>query len=209
MPNKSNRRLPDEKLHLLITRGCYEAFIELKKRYHKHTLVLVNELLNQYINTGIGKRELTSICDAYFPFVTKSYLTGFSSFYSFWRETTLQCAMDYLIENSYGGQASFFSGSISLNQPGENNHAFEDILAEKDISKDEKRKIFEIKAILAKKDAFFTTSEKAILNLILTGVTLSEIEKTGLYGKTYIHLTFKSAIKKLKKFAHELPRNMK
>lgn len=209
MPNKSKQRIPDEKLHLLITRGNYEAFLELKKRYHKHSLVLVNDLLTQYINTGISKKDLTSVCDGHFAYVVRNYLTGRSSFYSYWKEITSQSAMDYLIDNSYGGEASIFNGSISLNQQGENSHDFDDILSEKDIDKNERRKIFEIKAILARNDASFTTSEKAVLNLLLTGITFKEIEKTGLYGKTYIHLTYKSAIEKLKKFAKEPPKNKK
>ena len=209
MPHKSKQRIPDEKLHLLFTRGCHETFLELKKRYHKHALVLVNNLLNQYVNTGITKRELTSVCDAHFAYVLKNYLTGYSSFYSFWKETTLQCAMDYLIENSYGGLASCFNGSVSLNQPWENDHCFDDILAEKDVNKNERRKIFEIKALLEKYSDSFTTSEKAVINFMLAGVTMADVIRSGLYGKTYIHLTFKSAIKKLKKYAIEPPQNKK
>lgn len=209
MPNKSRQRVPDEKLHLFITRGRHEAYIELKKRYHRHSLVLVNDLLTQYLNTGVSKKELTSVCESHFNNIVKIYITGVSSFYGFWKEIATQKMMDYLIDNSYSGEASIFSGTISLNQDRGNNHPFEDVLAEKETSRNIKRQAFEIKAIMIKKDAFFSTNEKAVLNLMLNGFTFKDIEKSGLYGKTYVYLTFKSAVEKLQKYSLEATKNKK
>ena len=209
MPSQTKQRIPDEQLHSLTIKGIHEAFVELKKRYHKHSLILVNQLLTQYINTGISKKDLLTICEGHFSYVIRHYQKHLASFYSFWKETTLQTAMDYLIENSYGGAASSFYGSISLNQENDGRYQYEDVLSEKDTSKDVKKQVFEVKAVMAKYDAKFTVSEKAVLNLLLSGLTMTEIENTGLYGKTYIYLTFKSASEKLQKYLKDFPKNNK
>lgn len=201
MPSKSFHHTLDENLHILITRGNHEAFVELKKRYHRHALILCNELLNQYLNTGITKKELMAVCDDHFPMVIAKYASGMSSFYLFWKESSLQSAMDYLVDNSYGGNAASFNGSISLNQDTNTRYNFEEILAEKEISWQYKRKLFEIKAIIERHKTSFTTSEIAILNCTINGYTIKDLEATGLYSKSHLYLTFNSAITKLSEFA--------
>lgn len=195
MPKTYNRIL-DEHLHILITQGCYEAFIELKKRYHKHAQILCVGLLNQYQKTGITKTELVSVCDNHFPFVLKKYVSGLSSFYNFWETCTKQVAMDYLIEFSYEAEGVFFSGLFSI----ERDLVNLELLQEKDTNKNLKRRVFEIRSVIAKYDLFFTEPEKALLNLVLSGYTISDLEKTGLYCKSTLYLTFNSAITKLKNY---------
>ena len=195
MPKTYNRIL-DEHLHILITQGCYEAFIELKKRYHKHAQILCVGLLNQYQKTGITKAELVSVCDNHFPFVLKKYVSGLSSFYNFWETCTKQVAMDYLIEFSYEAEGVFFSGLFSI----ERDLVNLELLQEKDTNKNLKRRVFEIRSVIAKYDLFFTEPEKALLNLVLSGYTISDLEKTGLYCKSTLYLTFNSAITKLKNY---------
>ena len=209
MPHKTIHRLLDESLFSLAIKGNHDAFEELKARYHRHGLILCTDLLNQYINTGITKKELCAVCDDCFTVVFSKYSPSFSSFYTYWKESALHDAMGYLVENSYGGQGSYFSGAISLNQDGDNRYCLEDVLSEKDVSLDAKRFAFEIKAILARYEKFFTVEEKALINLALAGYTISDLEATGLYGRTQLYLTFKNALEKLKKYFIKLPKNKK
>lgn len=209
MPTKYIHRLLDDYLHVLITRGNHEAFEELKKRYHKHALVLVNNLLSQYVNTGVTKKELLSICDNYFPYAVTKYITGLSSFYNYWKENTTQRAIEYLVENSYGGEGSMFCGSVSFNQSTDGRYCFDDILAEKDYDWKLNRKIFEIRALLERNEKVFEGREKAIIELTLVGYSLSDLEATGLYGKTQLYLTFNNAAKKLKKLVEQEAKNKK
>ena len=209
MSTKYIHRLLDDYLHVLITKGNHEAFEELKKRYHRHALVLVNNLLTQYVNTGVTKKELLSICDNYFHHTVIKFVSGMSSFYNYWKENTTQRAIDYLVENSYGGESSMFCGTISLNQSTDGRYCFDDILAEKDVDWKLNRKIFEIRALLARNEKAFESREKAIIELTLVGYSLSDLEATGLYGKTQLHLTFNNAAKKLKKVAEQEAKNKK
>ena len=209
MPNKTYNRVLDENLHILVTRGCHEAFLELKKRYHRHASVLCNKLLEQYPNTGISKKELVSISDTNFPIVVRKYVSGVSSLYIFWETCTKQVLMDYLVDYSYDAEGIFFSGTFSLEDLMDNKHGSFDFLNEKDPDRNLKRKVFEVKSILAKYDMFFTTAEKGVMNLVLSGYSLMELEKTGLYKKSQLYLTFKNAIEKIKRYLNSDHKNNK
>ena len=200
MPQKSYNQILDEHLHILIAQGNHEAYNTLRKRYHIHASILVCELLKQYAYTGISSPELVSVCEEHFVFVISKYVPGRSSFYSFWKSSTSQHLMDYLVEHSYGADAYVFRGSISFDQKNEEMHSFSELIAEKSDEKAIKRKIFEIKHTIHKFDAFFSSTEKTLLNLILDGYSLADFEHTGVLRKSQINLTYKSAIEKLQKY---------
>ena len=200
MPKKSYNQILDEHLHILIAQGNHEAFNTLRKRYHIHASVLVSELLKQYAYTGISSKELIQACESHFVFVIIKYSSGRSSFYSFWKSSTYQYLMDYLVEHSYNADAYVFKGSISFDQKNDEMHSFSELIAERGDEKAFKRKIFEIRHVIHKYDAFFTSQEKTILNLILDGYTLGDFEHTGVLARSQIHLTYKSAVEKLQKY---------
>ena len=203
MAQKSYNQILDEHLHILIAQGNHEAFNKLNKRYHKHASVLAHELMKQYGYIGITLKELIVVCEDHFPFVVLKYVPGKSSFYTFWKGSTLQCLMDYLIENSYDGDAYVFKGSISFDQKNEEMHSFSELIGESGDERMIKKKIFEIKYVMHKYQVFFSYQEKTLLNLILEGYTLAELEHTGLLAKSQLNLTYKSAIEKVRKYIGE------
>ena len=203
MPSKTYNLVLDEHLYILITQGLYEAFAELKKRYHKHALVLCDELLTQYPNTGILKKELVAICDDNFPVVLRKYIVGASSFYRFWENCSRQVAMDFLINFSYGAEGVFFSTIFSIDQDIEGKYGSLEFLSERDQDKNLKREVFEVRNVLLKFNAFFTETEKSLLNLVLSGFSVYDLEKTGLYSKSQLYLTFSNAVEKVKKYMNK------
>ena len=209
MRKLSYNLLLDEKLHSLVASGNHEAFVELKNRYHRHAHAFGSELLNQYYNTGVSLKDLVAFCDGCFPNIVKKYVSGISSFYGFWKDNIQYVAMDYLYNNSYVGQASFFSGSLSFDQERDDRYCYDDVLAEKDINPTIERLIAEVKTLLIKYDKEFTHTEKTLINLALSGYTVKDFEETGLYKKSYLYLTFNSAVEKLKKFQKESHKNKK
>ena len=200
MPKKSYNQILDEHLHILIAQGNHEAYNKLRKRYHVHAVILVNEYLKQYSYTGITAKELVVACEEHFLFVIGRYLPGRSSFYTFWKSSTSQYLMDYLVEHSYEGEASIFRGSISLDQKNDEMHGFSELIAERGDEKAFKRKVFEIKHILHKYDVFFTAPEKTLLSLILDGYSLADFVHTGILEKSQVNLTYKCAVEKLQKY---------
>ena len=114
MPKKSYNQILDEHLHILIAQGNHEAYNTLRKRYHIHASILVRELLDKYAYTGIPYNELISVCEEHFVFIISKYHPGRSSFYSFWKSSSSQCLMDYLVEHSYGADAYVFRQPIIL-----------------------------------------------------------------------------------------------
>ena len=203
MPTKSFNQILDEHLYILIAQGNHEAFNKLRKRYHRHALVLTTELVQQYSNSGISRKELMAVCEGHFPFVIYKYISGLSSFYSFWKESTTQELMDYIIENSYDGKAFIFRGAISFDQNSDEKHYYGEYLGEKGDEKVLRRKMFEIKNVIKKYDVFFTSQEKAILSLVLEGYTLMELEHTGMLSISHIYLTYKTALEKLQNYMNE------
>lgn len=198
MPTKSYNQILDEHLHILVAQGNHEAFNQLRKRYHKHAINLSNELLRQYRDTGITRKELVSVCEDHFIFVLNKFVSGLSSFFTFWKESTQQTLMDYIIENSYDGDAFSFRGSFSIDQNFDDKHPYSEYVAEIGDERKIKRKILELRQILNKYEVFFTFKEKAILNLIFEGYSLAELEHGGVLTKSDIYLTYKSAVEKLR-----------
>lgn len=196
MPKKPYNRILDEHLHILAAQGNHEAYLKLEKRYHMHALSLCAELLMQYPKSGISRKELVAICDDYFPLIIMKFNPTLSSFYSFWKESTTQELMDYMIENSYGADASSFCGTLSLDN---DNHGYIEMIAEINEDQNLRRKIFEVKGLIHRNSVFFTSYEKTLLLLVLDGYTLKEIEYTELMSKSKIYLTFNSGVEKLKK----------
>ena len=199
MPSKPYNFILDETLHAQITRGSYDSFEELKRRYHKHATILINNLLEQYTNTGLSKRELVTVCDDYLVFVVTHYVGGASSFYAFWQNAVTQEVMDYLMENSYGGDASSFSGTFSLNQSVTDRYNYDEILSERDEDEAMRRKVFEVCTLIARHQSNFTSAEINLLSLTLKGYSIKDLVDIGIYKKSSLYLTFKSAVKKLKK----------
>lgn len=200
MPKKSYNRILDEHLHILIAQGNHEAFNRLRKRYHRHALLLVSKLYRQYSDTGITQRELTVVCENYFFIVISKYESGLSSFYSFWKEITTQALMDYIVENSYDGDAFFFKGIVSFDQIIDEKRSFSEYIGERGDEALLKKKLFEIRHVINKYDVFFTSQEKALLSLLLEGYSLPELEHSGLLSKSHLYLTYKSAIDKLRNY---------
>ena len=200
MPNKSYNQILDEHLHILIAQGNHEAFNKLRKRYRVHAVILVSEYLKQYGYTGVTNKELITICEEHFPFVINKYIPGRSSFYTFWKQSTSQFLMDYIIENSYEGEAYVFGGSISFDQKNDEMHSFSELLAERGDERMIKRMVFEIKHTLHKYQAFFSTAERTLINMILEGYSLADFTNSGILGKSQVNLTYKSAIEKLQKY---------
>lgn len=200
MPNKSYNRILDEHLHILIAQGNHEAYNHLRKRYHRHALVLTSDLFQKYDDTGITKKELMAVCEGHFSTVISKYISGLSSFYSFWIESTTQVLMDYIIENSYEGEAFTFRGVVSFDQNSDEKHLFSDFLGETGDEKKFKKVIFEIRQVLKKYATFFKSQERALLNLVLEGYSLAELEHSGTMSKSHLYLTYKSAVERLKSY---------
>lgn len=200
MPKKSYNQILDEHLHILTAQGNHEAFNKLRKRYHVHAVILVSEYLKQYGYTGVTSKELIAVCEECFLYVINKYIPGRSSFYSFWKNSTSQSLLDYLAEHSYEGEAFVFCGSISFDQKNDEMHSFSELIAERGDEKAMKRMIFEIKHVLHKYHAFFSSTEKTMINLILEGYSLADFANAEILGKSQINLTYKSAVEKLQKF---------
>ena len=200
MPKRSYNQILDEHLHILIAQGNHEAYNTLRKRYRIHASFLINDILRQYPDTGLSKKELVAVSEEHFIFVISKYVPLRSSFYTFWKRNTYQYLMDYLIDNSYEGEAYSFKGTFSLDQKKDEMHSFGEILAEKDDERSAKKLLFEIRSTLIKCDAFFTVPEKTLLNLIMQGYSLADFEQSGILKKSQVNLTYKSAIDKLKKY---------
>ncbi len=200
MPAKNYNFILDEHLHILITQGNHEAFIELKRRYSIHANALCKKLLSQYPNTGVSLKELVAVCDDTFPIVLRKYLSGVSSFYLFWEKLATQAAMDHLVDFSYGAEGVFFSTIFSIDSDIEGKYGSLEFLKEKDQNREAKRQVFEVKSILEKYKKFFTETEKSLLNLVLSGLSISDIESTGIYSRSQLYLTFSNAIAKVKRY---------
>lgn len=200
MPKKSYNRILDEHLHILAAQGNHEAYERLKKCYHLHALSLCSDILLQYPESGISRNELVVVCDDYFPYVVLKFNPTLSSFYSFWKEGTIKEIMDYMIDNSYGANAITFRGFISLDQDNDKNGGdYYDVLGEEDNSREKRRMLFELRGLIARNSYLFSSQEKTILILVLDGYTFKELEHNGVMSRATIYLTFKSAVRKLKK----------
>ena len=199
MPQKSYNTLLDEHLHILVAQGNHEAYEQLKKRYHYHAIQLCRDILKQYEKTGVTSSDLVIVCDSSFRSIVEKYDAELSSFFSFWKQLASHQVMEYLTDNSYTADASSFSGSISIDQELEDNHSFADLLCEVDDNKLKRKRIVEVKRIISKYEMRFTNQEKALLNIILEGYSIADLEHSGVMSRSSLYLTFNEAVEKLKK----------
>lgn len=199
MPLKPYNRILDEHLHILIAQGNHEAYERLKKRYRHHSLNLCRDILVQYSKTGVTVNDLMIVCDDCFLSIVKRFDPSLNSFFSFWKEITIHQIMEYLVDNSYNASAVIFKGTFSIDQDFEDKHLFADVISEKDDDRMKRRKIFEIKNIIANREDLFTPYESTVLNLILEGYTLADLEHGGMMSRSALYMTFNSAILKLQK----------
>lgn len=200
MPKKSYHQILDEHLHILIAQGSYDAFIKLRKRYHKHAIKLANELFKQYNYTGISFNELMVACEDHFPYAISKFVPGLSSFYLFWKNHTRNYLITYIIENTYDGDVLSLNNLVFFDQKNEETHSFGELIGETDDEMTIKRKLFEIKHIIHKYGVFFTSLEKTLLNFIMQGYSLTDFENAKVLCRSQINLTYKSAIEKLQKY---------
>ena len=207
MPTKPYNRILDEHLHILIAQGNHEAYERLKKRYRYHSLNLCHDILLQYSKTGITVNDLMTVCDGCFLSIVRRFDPSLNSFFSFWKEITIHQIMEYLVDNSYNACGGIFRGSISIDQDFEDKHPFSDVISEKDDDRLKRRKIFEIKNIIANREDLFTSTESTVLNLVLEGYTLAELEHGGMMSRSALYLTFNSAITKLQKIIKRIRGN--
>ena len=84
------------------------------------------------------------------------------------------------------------------------NHSFADLLCEIDDSKIKRKKIIYVKRIIARNESRFTQQESAILNLILDGYSIPDLEHRGLMSISSLYLTFNAAVEKLQKIINYL-----
>ena len=198
MPKKSYHCVLDEYLHTLVAQGNHEAYQKLKKRYYFHSLKLSHEILNKYPDSGIDVYELTAVCDNCFSSIVKKYDISLSSFFSFWKEASTNAIMDYLIDNAYTSQASGYNRALSIDQDLDERHTFSELLCENDEDLFKKRKIFEAKCLITKNEDAFSKQEAALLNLVLDGYTIGDMEHSGVLSRSALYLTFNNAVEKLK-----------
>ena len=207
MPKISYNRILDEHLHTLIAQGNHEAFERLKRRYHYHSLALCRDLLDHYQKTGISVSELMAVSEGLFISIVEKFDPSLSSFFSFWKESTMHRLMDYLVDNSYKADSTDLNGNISLDQELEDRHPLSDFIHEKDDLREKKRQLFEIKNVIASNDDVFTKQETALLNLVLSGYTIADLEHSGVMSRSALYLTFKTAVEKLQKLVRKIKGN--
>lgn len=200
MPKKPYNRILDEHLHILAAQGNHEAYERLKRSYHLHALSLCANVLSQYPESGVSRKELVTVCDDYFPFIVLKFNPTLSSFYSFWKEGTMREIMDYMIDNSYGANAVSFRGSFSLDEEkDENGSDYSEMLAEVDDDRNKRRQIFELKGLISRNASSFSSQEKMLLILLLDGYSMNELLFGDVLSRAGLYLTFNNAIEKLKK----------
>ena len=207
MPKVSYNRILDEHLHALVAQGNHEALVKLKRRYHYHSLALCRDLLNQYQKTGIAIQELLAVCEDTFIFVIQKYDSSLSSFFSFWKDSTIHRLMDYLIDNAYKEDSNGINGNISIDQTFDDNHSLSDYIFEKDDDRERKRKIFEIKNVIVQNEDIFTKQEIALLNMILDGFTIAELNHGGMMSTSMLYLTFNNGVEKLQTLIKKIKTN--
>lgn len=207
MPKASYHSLLDEHLHALIAQGNHEALAKLKRRYFYHSLALCRDLLNQYQKTGLSIQELMAVCEDSFVNIVTRYDPSLSSFFSFWKDSTIHRLMDYLVDYAYKDDSAGFKGNVSIDQEFEDNHTISDYLYETDDTREKKRQLFEIKSVVAMNEDCFTKKERALLNLVLDGYTIGELEHSGVLSRSQLFLTFKNAVTKLQKLIKKIKIN--
>ncbi len=204
MPQKSFNTVLDDYLLILVAQGNHEAYERLKKRYHCHAIRICKDILKQYEKSGVTTKDLVIVCDSDFRSIVEKYDAELSSFFSFWKQSACHYVMRYLEDNSYNADASSFKGSVSIDQEFDDNHSFADLLCEIDDSKIKRKKIIDVKRIIARNESRFTQQESAMLNLILDGYSIPDLEHSGLMSRSSLYLTFNAAVEKLQKIINYL-----
>ena len=204
MPQKSFNTVLDDYLLILVAQGNHEAYERLKKRYHCHAIRICKDILEQYEKSGVTTKDLVIVCDSDFRSIVEKYDAELSSFFSFWKQSACHYVMRYLEDNSYNADASSFKGSVSIDQEFDDNHSFADLLCEIDDSKIKRKKIIDVKRIIARNESRFTQQESAMLNLILDGYSIPDLEHSGLMSRSSLYLTFNAAVEKLQKIINYL-----
>lgn len=207
MPKRSYHRLLDEHLHILISQGNHEAYQRLKKRYRHHSQALCHDFLTQYIKTGIALKELVAVVEGCFLSIVRKYDSALNSFFSFWKEITVHNIMEYMIDNAYIVSLEGFRGLVSIDEhPGDKNPVC-DMVCEKDDDRIKKRKIFEIKSLIARHEETFSHQESTLLKFVLEGYSLGDLEHVGVMSKSTLYLTFNTAVEKLQNLIKRIKRN--
>lgn len=196
--NQSYNRILDEHLHILCAQGNHEAYLSLLKRYHNYSKKLSNEILEKYPGTGINFNEIMTVCTDHFHYVVKKFNPQLCSFYSFWKETTTQEIMDYLMNNSYNAKAKSFKGLFMLDEENEERIAVTEFLHEDNEEALMKERIEELKRTVELYCEKFENQELSLLRLFFQGYTISELESAGIMKRSTLYLTFKNAVEKLK-----------
>lgn len=199
MPKRSFNTIYDKYLHSLIAQGNHEAFVMLKKRYNQLAFRLCRDTLLKYSDTGVSIRELRAVCSDCFTLVLAKFDASLSSLFSFWKNITSHHIMQYLIDNSYRAEASCFKGSFSIDQEFEDHHSYSEMVCENDDDRAHEKMINDIKRMIDAHSLIFQEKEIVLLNLMLDGYSLAELEHTGMVSRTNIYLTFKTAASKLQK----------
>ena len=205
--SKSYNRLLDEHLHILIAQGNHEAFLKLARRYRDYSVALTKETLETYTNTGVSFSDVMTVCSDHFIYVVKKYDASQCSFYAFWKESTSQAIMDYLIDNSYQANAKMFKGFINLDEDLGERKLFTEQLNEYDDNGYLEKAIREVRAIIKQNKDVFKKKEIAILHLILEGYSINELTHSGLLNRSALYLTFNNACEKLRKIIEGKSKN--
>ena len=199
MPSKSYTRILDEHLHILISQGNHEAYLRLTKRYREYANSLARELLDQYPGSGVSFIDAVAICSDVFPKVVKKFDHQKCSFFVFWKESSENAIVDYLLDNSYQANAKVFRGIIRLDEETSERRLFFDRVSENDNDYYKERLIKELKRLLNHYKVHFKRQEFALMHLILQGYDVKDLEHTGMMSRSHLYLTFNSACEKLRR----------
>lgn len=200
MPNKLPRnQITDEHLHTLCAQGNHDAYLLLANRYQRYSKKLINQILEDYPGSGISFHELMTVNNDRFPYIVKKYNPELNYFYAFWRETTSRAIMDYVILNSYNAQAKTFKGTFALDDENDERIAVYQYLHEEDENYLIRWQLREIAQIVESNHQMFEKNELLVLESIFQGLTLSEIERSGIIKRSTLYLTYNKLVEKLKK----------
>lgn len=200
MPKKlPKNHLTDEHLHTLCAQGNHEAYLLLANRYQRYCKKLANQILEEYPGFGIRFQELINVNNNHFPYVVKRYNPELNYFYAFWQKSTSQVIMDYMMKNSYNAQARTFKGAFALDDENDERIAVYEYLQEEDENYLINWQIREIAQLVESNYQLFEKNELLVLESIFQGLTLSEIEQSGIIKRSTLYLTYNKAIEKLKK----------
>ena len=200
---KSYNRLLDEHLHILIAQGNHEAYIKLKNRYHRYAESFSQEILSQYQGSGIARSDLVCICDACFIYVVKKYDPQRCSFYSFWKEIVEKSIIDYYVDNSYLANAKVFRGFLSFDDEFDERRIADERVCEADDKAIDEKRLKELRKIIIKNKKEFKPREFMLLNMLIDGYDLSDLDHSNMISTSVLYLTFNSACEKLKLIIEE------